>query len=91
MFFKRKKQPYKITVVENGGTSSYECQTEKEKNQWLYNYLSNDERMWAWVQWQNSPYKTFDKWFVEYIKPQWKESSLQSIRINKKLILIKKI
>jgi hypothetical protein len=47
--------------------------------------------MWAWEQWGNSDCKSFDKWFKEFIKPKWKESHLQSFRINKKLILIKKI
>ena len=92
MFFNKKKQPYKIVVVSGRqNIQTFECATEKEKNQWLYEYLSNDERMWAWVQWKNSPHKTFEKWFKEYIKPQWEESDLQSFRINKKLILIKKI
>ena len=90
MFFK-KKQPYKIVIVGRQGTQTFECATEKEKNRWFYEYLSNDERMWAWEQWKKSPYKTFDKWFKEYIKPQWKECDLQSFRINKKLIVIKKI
>ena len=48
MFFKRKQQPYKITVVGQYGTNTYDCETEKAKNEWLYEYLSNDERMWAW-------------------------------------------
>ena len=90
MFFK-KKQPYKITVVGPYGNHSYECATEKEKNQWLYEYLSNDERMWAWEQWQNSPHKTFEQWFKEYTKEQFKWADLQTFRINKTLILIKKI
>ena len=68
-----------------------QCATEKEKNQWLYEYLSNDERMWAWEQWQNSPYKTFEKWFKEYTKEQFKWADLQTFRINKTLILVKKI
>lgn len=90
MFFKRKQQPYKITVISNG-SKTYECQTEKEKQQWLYDYLTNNERLWAWAQWQQSTYKTFDQWFKAFIKPTWKESTLQTFRINKTLILVKKI
>ena len=86
-----KKATYKIIVASNGRYETYELENKKTKNKWLYEYLSNDERMWAWEQWQNSPYKTFEKWVREYIKPQWKESDFQSFRINKKLILIKKI
>ena len=82
MFFKRKKQPYKITVVSNG-SKTYECQTEKEKQQWLYDYLTNDERLWAWAQWQQSTYKTFDQWFKAFIKPTWKESSWTLLWWNK--------
>ena len=84
-------QSYVITVVERGQANTYNCQNAKRKNQWFYEYLTNEERMWAWAQWQNSPYKTFDKWFKEYIKPQWKESNVQSLRINKKIIVIKNI
>ena len=91
MFFKKKQQPYTITIADKGHTQTFECATEKEKNQWLYEYLSNNERMWAWVQWQSSPHKTFDKWFKEYVTTQWKDSNWQTFRINKKLILIKKI
>lgn len=90
MFFK-KKQSYEITVVRHQGTQTFECATEKEKNQWFYEYLSNDERMWAWEQWQNSPYKTFGKWVKEYTKEQFKWADLQTFRINKTLILVKKI
>lgn len=86
-----KKATYKIIVISNGKQETYELENEKAKNQWLYEYLTCQEKMWAWEQWGNSNYKTFDKWFKAFIKPQWKESELQSLRINKKLILIKKI
>jgi inhibitor of KinA sporulation pathway (predicted exonuclease) len=85
-----KKATYKITVVNNGSYTTYELESKKAKDKWLYEYLTYQERLWAWEQWGNSDYKTFDKWFKEFIKPQWKESELQSLRINKKLILIKK-
>lgn len=85
-----KKATYKITVVENGRQETYELESKKAKDKWLYEYLTCQERMWAWEQWNNSGSKTFEKWFKEFIKPQWKESELQSLRINKKLILIKK-
>lgn len=85
-----KKATYKITVVESGRQETYELESKKAKDKWLYEYLTCQEKMWAWEQWGNSDYKTFDKWFKEFIKPKWKESNLQSFRINKKLILIKK-
>jgi hypothetical protein len=85
-----KKATYKITVVNNGSYTTYELENKKAKDKWLYEYLTYQERLWAWEQWGNSDYKTFDKWFKEFIKPTWKESNLQSFRINKKLILIKK-
>lgn len=85
-----KKATYKITVVNNGSYTTYELENKKAKDKWLYEYLTYQERLWAWEQWGNSDYKTFDKWFKEFIKPKWKESNLQSFRINKKLILIKK-
>lgn len=86
-----KKETYKIIVASGGQYDTYELENKKAKDKWLYEYLTCQERLWAWEQWRNSPYKTFEKWFKEYIKPQWKESDLQSFRINKKLILIKKI
>jgi hypothetical protein len=85
-----KKATYKITVVENGRHETYELESQKAKDKWLYEYLTCQERLWAWEQWGKSTHKTFDKWFKEFIKPKWKESNLQSFRINKKLILIKK-
>ena len=91
MFFKRKQQPYKITVVGQYGTYTYDCETEKAKREWLYNYLANDEGLWAWEQWQQSPYRTFDKWVKEFTREQFKWADLQTFRINKTLILVKKI
>lgn len=85
-----KKATYKITVVNNGSYTTYELENKKAKDKWLYEYLTSQERMWAWEQWQNSIHKTFEKWFKDFIKPQWEESDLQLLRINKKLILIKK-
>lgn len=85
-----KKAIYKIIVVENGRQETYELENKKAKDKWLYEYLTCQERMWAWEQWGNSIHKTFEKWFKEFIKPKWKESNLQSFRINKTLILIKK-
>ena len=85
-----KKTTYKITVVENGKHESYELENKKAKDQWLYEYLTCQEKMWAWEQWENSNCKTFEKWFKQFIKPQWKESNLQLFHINSKLILIKK-
>lgn len=85
-----KKTTYKIIVVADGRNETYELESKKAKDKWLYEYLTCQERLWAWEQWGNSDYKTFDKWFKEFIKPKWKESNLQSFRINKKLILIKK-
>ena len=86
----KQKPTFKIIIVESGRQETYECEDEKAKNQWLYEYLTCQERLWAWEQWGNSNFKTFEKWFKEFIKPEWKESNLQSFRINKKLILIKK-
>lgn len=86
-----KKATYKITVASNGKYETYELESKKAKDKWLYEYLTCQERMWTWEQWQNSSYKTFDKWFREYIKPQFKWADLQTFRINKKVILIKKI
>ena len=86
-----KKATYKIIIVSNGKQETYELENKKAKDKWLYEYLTCQERLWAWEQWGNSSYKTFEKWFKDFIKPQWEESSLQSLRINKKLILIKKI
>ena len=86
-----KKATYKIIIISDGRQATYECENEKAKDKWLYEYLTCQERLWAWEQWGNSNHKTFDKWFKAFIKPQWKESELQSLRINKKLILIKKI
>lgn len=85
-----KKATYKIIVVENGSHETYELESKKAKDKWLYEYLTYQERLWAWEQWGNSNCKTFEKWFKQFIKPQWKESTLQSFHINKKLILIKK-
>lgn len=85
-----KKATYKITVVENGRHETYELENQKAKDKWLYEYLTCQEKMWVWEQWKNSDYKTVEKWFKEFIKPKWKESNLQSLRINKTLILIKK-
>ena len=85
-----KKATFKITIVENGRHEIYEFENKKAKDKWLYEYLTCQERLWAWEQWGNSTHKTFDKWFKEFIKPKWKESNLQSFRINKKLIVIKK-
>ena len=85
-----KKATYKIIVVNNGRQESYELENKKAKDQWLYEYLTCQERLWAWEQWADSNCKTFEKWLKEFIKPQWKESNLQSLRINKTLILIKK-
>lgn len=87
---KKQKSTFKIIIVENGRMSIYDCENKKEKNQWLYDFLTREERMWAWEQWENSKYKTFDKWFKEFIKPKWKESHLQSFRIKNKLVLINK-
>jgi hypothetical protein len=86
-----KKATYKIIVVNSGMHETYELENKKAKDKWLYEYLTCQEKMWAWEQWGNSDCKSFDKWFKEFIKPKWKESHLQSFRINKKLILIKKI
>lgn len=85
-----KKATYKIIVAYNGRNETYELENKKAKNKWLYEYLTCQEKLWAWEQWCNSGYKTFEKWFKEFIKPEWKESNLQSFRINHKLIVIKK-
>lgn len=84
-----KKATYKIIVVNSGMQETYELENKKAKDKWLYEYLTCQEKMWAWEQWGNSNHKTFEKWFKEFIKPKWKESHLQSLRINKKIILIK--
>ena len=86
----KQKPTFKIIIAENGIIETISCVNEKAKNQWLYNYLTSQERLWAWEQWGKSDCKTFDKWFKAFIKPKWKESNLQSFHINKKLILIKK-
>ena len=85
-----KKVTYKIIVASSGQYDTYELENKKAKDKWLYEYLTCQERLWACEQWGNSDYKTFDKWFKKFIKPKWKISDLQSLRINKKLILIKK-
>lgn len=84
-----KKATYKITVITNGSYETYELESKKAKDKWLYEYLTCQERKWAWEQWANSDCKSFEKWFKKFIKPQWQWSGLQSLRINKKLILIK--
>ena len=83
-----KKATYKIIEVENGSHETYELESKKAKDKWLYEYLTCQERMWVWEQWKNSDYKTVEKWFNDFIKPQWKESNLQSFRINNKFIII---
>ena len=85
-----KKAIYKIIVVNSGMQETYELENKKAKDKWLYEYLTCQEKLWAWEQWGNSTHKTFNKWFKEFIKPKWKESNLQSFHINKKRILIKK-
>jgi hypothetical protein len=85
-----KKATYKIIVIDNGGQRTYELENKKAKDKWLYEFLTYQERLWAWEQWKKSVYKTFNKWFKQFIKPKWKESNLQSFHINKKLIVIKK-
>ena len=85
-----KKVTFKITVVENGRYKIYEFENKKTKDKWLYEYLTYHERAWSWEQWKNSNCKTFEKWLKQFIKPQWKESNLQSFRINNKFIIIKK-
>ncbi len=85
-----KKATFKIIIVNHGGQEIYEFENEKAKNKWLYEYLTCQERLWAWEQWQNSNHKTFDKWFKEFIKCKWKESDLQSLYVNQKIIIIKK-
>ena len=73
-----KKTTYKITVIENGGQKTYELESKKAKDKWLYEYLICQERLWAWEQWGNSNHKTFDKWFKAFIKPQWKISDFRN-------------
>ena len=85
-----KKATYKITIVENGRYKTCELENKKAKNKWLYEYLTCQEKKWTWEQWQNSNCKTLKKWFKQFIKPKWKDSSLQLFYINKKIILIKK-
>jgi hypothetical protein len=85
-----KKATYKIIIISDSRQETYQLENKKAKDKWLYEYLTNQEKMWAWEQWGNSTHETFEKWFKEFIKPQWKESELQTLRINKKLILIKK-
>ena len=85
-----KKTTFKITIVKNGRHEIYEFENKKAKDKWLYEYLTCQERVWAWEQWKNSPHKTFEKWLKEFVKPKLKKSNLQSFRINRKLILIKK-
>ena len=89
MFFKRKQHSYKITIVENGRTQIYKCSTKKEKNQWLYDYIMETEKVWVWQEYNESNYSSVEKWLKDYLQPQWKESSMQFLRINKKIILIK--
>ena len=85
-----KKTTYKIIVINHGGQQTYELKNKRAKNKWLYEFLTHQERLWAWEQWKSSAYKTFNRWFRQFVKLKWKESSLQSLRVNKKLILIKK-
>jgi hypothetical protein len=85
-----KKATYKITIVENGRHKTYEFENKKAKNKWLYEYLTCQEKMWAWEQWKKSTHKTFEKWFKQFVKSKWKESDLQVFYINKKIIVIKK-
>lgn len=86
----KQKFTFKIIIIENGKTTTYECESKKEKNQWFYNLLTQEERMWAWEQWKNSKYKTYNKWFKKFIQSEWEESHLQSFQIRNKVILIKK-
>ena len=86
-----KKITYTITVAKRGMCETYELESKKAKDKWLYEYLTGQERQWSWEQWQNSTYKTFDKWFKESIKPKWKICSLQVLLVNRTTIIIKRI
>ena len=90
MFKRKSNATYEITVVGGGRTQTTKCGNRKEKDKWLYEYLINDEKWWAYEQYEKSPYSSFDKWFREFTKPQ-DFGAYQSIRTKTKTILIKKI
>ena len=90
MLKRKSNATYEITVAGGGRAQTYQCENRKEKDKWLYTYLTNDEKWWSHEQYQQSPYSSFDKWFREFTKPQ-NIGSYQSIRTKTKTILIKKI
>lgn len=61
--------------------------TKKEIKQWLYKYLTTVEKLWAWEQWQFSPYKTFNKWFKHFIQKPHK-GKYHILIINKTKLFI---
>ena len=82
---------YKITLIESGNQKIFYFNTKKEKDKWLYELFTCQERAWAFLQLENSSYKTFDKWFKNFVKPKWKGNDYQFFHIRNKLIFIKKI
>ena len=92
MFFKKKSNcSYEITIIENGVSAKVVCNSKREKDKWLYNYFTNDEKWWALGQYEQTNYPSFEKWVKDFIKPEWEFGRFQSIRIrNTKTILIVK-
>ena len=90
MFKKSSNATYEITLVNKGVNTTIKCANRKEKEKWLYNYLTKDEKWWAYEEFNNSTYSSFDSWFKAFIQPP-KIGSYQSIKIKTKTILIKKI
>lgn len=82
---------YQITIIDKGRRSTLPPLTKKEKMRWLYKYLTHDEKVWAWQEWNNSGYKSFDKWFKVFTKQVKKNSSFQFLLIKDKTILIKQV
>ena len=71
------KLGYKITLIDSGSQKVFYFNNKKEKDKWLYELFTCQERTWAFLQLENSPYKTFDKWFKNFVKPKWKGNDYQ--------------
>jgi hypothetical protein len=88
--FKRKKCYYIINICENGRLTTVRCETFKEKEQWLIDYFTTEEKWWAWEkysQWAGCTI-TFEK-FVKTLVRKNANATYQSFVIRKgKTIII---
>lgn len=91
--FKRKKYYYVINICENGRLTTVRCETLKEKELWLIDYFTTEEKWWAWEkysQWAGGTI-TFEK-FVKILakKGAGLNSQIFNIRKGKSLIIQRK-